>query len=269
MDTKRNLTARSRALAGASILGAVLLASCAVAPTGPRGPLLGRGFDVGTELSYATGRGDATLPAGYSTGGPADTYWTPGSVATGGIEARLSPAPYFDVGGQISLTGGGMDLRLGLPALDGRALAVNVAGGIETGRVGLFDDTRPRRSRWVRLELYPRLPTTRRAWLVFAAGFDAGTFYHEVADHPPHVYGGVYGDIQIVRPESRLESSIGAFFLAGRNPAASVIVTVDPYFVLDAGAPIAPCAGCQSQAAAYRQDWGIMIVSRFAMHVGF
>ena len=75
-----------------------------------------------------------------------------------------------------------------------------------------------------------------------------------------------YWAFQTLRRETRLETSIGAFLYP--EPRASLLITVSPYFVLDAGPPQAVCSGCQPLAS-YRQEWGFVVVTRFALHLGF
>lgn len=254
-----------------SLCALAMCGACAVTPPGPRGPLLGRGISIASDVSYAASRGQATAVPGYSTGGRTDTF-TPwgadGPLTSGGLEGRISPIRWFDVGGQVSLTGGGLDVRAGLPVLEGMPIAANVAAGFETGDVSFFNDTKLRRSRWLRLEVYPRLPVAWNAWLVLAVGYDSGNFYREVPNRPPHVYDSL-PSLRVMRRESRLETSIGAFVKSAGPRAGSILLSVNPYFVLDAGPPTGPCTNCVSDVTAYRQQWGLVVVARYAFHLGF
>lgn len=241
--------------------------ACAVTPSGPRGPLMGRGVELATALSYATTRGEATTATGSSISGPVDWFYVPG-LDGAGLEARVSPLEYVDLGGQVNLTGGGLDVRVGLPARDGLQLAANVAAGLETGAAGLVEDTKSRRSQWLRLEIYPRLISTERLWLVLALGLNHGAFYHSVPIHSSPVYLEVEG-LSLIRRETRLETSIGLFYAPGKRTGivGTMLLTINPYFVLDAKSPSGPCDGCDSGVVSYRQEWGFVVVTRFAIHL--
>jgi hypothetical protein len=253
-----------------SLLGAAaLLVGCAAAPPGPRGPLMGPGADLALDYSYAYGPGEATLDDGSWARGGADYYWSPVAIFPRRFEARISPVDWVDLGGQIGWIGGGADARIGLPAVDGRWLAFNIAAGFETGEAGPFKETKPLRSKWLRLEAYPLLPFKRQhVRLVFAAGIDFGLFHHELPDPRPEIgFNDGWGpaDVQTIRRETRLETSVGMFYAPVRF--ATVLLTISPYFVLDAGSPERNCDACT--IAGYRQDWGIVIVSRLALRRAF
>ncbi len=279
MRISRSIWLRGR-LAGAfgafsvlGVLGLFGLMGCAAAPAGPRGPLLGPGVEVATDLSYAFGHGEATLPSGSRVAGGADTFWSPVTVLPRRLEGRLSPIHWLDVGGEIGWLGGGIEVRVGRRAIEGRSLALNLAGGLETGEVGPFKDTKPTNSQWIRLEAYPAwaLPADdARTRLVLALGFNFGRFYHELS-YPRSaatVADGLSAPsaLQLIRRETRLETSIGLFRQRGRF--GSVLFTVNPYFVLKAGDPSVPCDGCDPLAA-YRERWGIVVVFRVALRHGF
>jgi hypothetical protein len=93
-------------------------------------------------------------------------------------------------------------------------------------------------------------------------GANRGTFYHEL-DDPRPVYGDGWGPwtVHALRPETRLETSLGVFFYEGRK--GSVLFTASPYFVLDAG-PIE-----KGTLATYEQSWGLVFVTRGAIHQAF
>jgi hypothetical protein len=253
-----------------AILALALAASaCAAAPPGPRGPLMGPGIELATDWSYAYGPGEATLDDGTSTRGGADYYWSDVAVFPRRLEGRLSPLKWVDVGGQIGWIGGGADARIGLPAIDGRWLAFDFAAGFETGEAGFFKETKPTRAKWLRLETYPLLPIPRQqVRLILAVGVDFGMFHHELADPRPEVEfndGLAPSHVQTIRRETRLETSIGVFYAPARF--ATVQLTVNPYFVLDAGSPERACDACA--IAGYRQQWGIVVVTRLALRRGF
>jgi hypothetical protein len=109
---------------GRGIIGLVFIAmSCAAAPPGPRGPLMGPGAEIALDYSYAYGQGAAVLEDGSRTSGRADYYWTELAVIPRRLEARVSPVAWMDVGGQIGWVDGGADLRIGLPARPGDSRA--------------------------------------------------------------------------------------------------------------------------------------------------
>ncbi|MBC8131855.1 MAG: hypothetical protein H7X95_02660 [Deltaproteobacteria bacterium] len=244
---------------------------CAAAPAGPRGPLLGPGIEAATDWSYARAAAAATLSDGLSTKGGADNYWGDLTILPRRLEGRLSPLPWFDIGGQIGWLGGGADARIGIPALPGRFLAVNLAAGIDTGDIGPTHGTKPTRSRWVRLETYPALPFLDFNFrLVVAAGIHAGRFFHQLPDPRPQASfndGFAPGAINIIRNETRLETSVGAFLFP--RPEASFLFTISPYFVLDADAPGPGCVDCSAPVVDYRQSWGLVVVTRYAFRHGF
>jgi hypothetical protein len=263
----REGTARVRRLM--SILVTVLaVEGCASAPPGPRGPLMGPGIEVATDWSYAYGPGEATVADGSTSKGGADYYWSSFAIFPRRLEARLSPIKWVDIGGQIGWLGGGADIRVGLPALEGTPVAFNLAAGFETGEAGFFKETKPLRSRWLRLEAYPLVPLPgRKNRLVLAAGVNFGQFHHELPDPRPQVgFSDAWGpsDVQTIRSETRVETSIGLFLPAR---FASALITVSPYYVIDAGTPRMDCDACT--IAVYKQSWGVVLVSRFALRLGF
>lgn len=262
---------RLRPFALLAILGAALT-GCASAPPGPRGPLLGPGIEGAIDWSYANGPAEAVLPDGTIAKANADNFWSSATIFPRRLEARISPLPWVDVGGQIGWLDGGLELRVGLPALGGRFLPVNLAAGFDTGRVSPFKDMdRSLGSRWLRAEAYPLLTSGRQSLrLVLAAGLDVGRFFHEFDDPRPTTqfydnFGAPVVDLR--RRETRIETSIGVFY----QPAGftSVMFTVSPYFVVDASDLRGDCASCQANVTSYREDWGLVFVSRFAFRHGF
>jgi hypothetical protein len=253
---------------------AMVCAGCAAAPAGPRGPLLGRGIEAATDLSFTSARGDATLMEGTTTTGrAADTYVDMAPVIPRRLEARISPVSWADIGGQLGWLDGGADIRVGLPASDRWPLAVDLAAGFATGRLGPFHDTKLQRSRWLRLEVYPRLSTGE--WgtsLVLALGLNVGDFYHELPDPTPPEgthFPTVPASVNLIRQETRLEGSLGLFFLSDVDGAFSLLITASPYKVLDVGAIGPACGDCLAEIATYRESWGVVLVSRFAFRYGF
>jgi len=257
----------------AAIAGACA-AGCAAAPPGPRGPLLGPGVEAATDLSFTYGHGDATLTDGTKTSGRPDDFWGGATVLPRRLEARISPIPWADIGGQLGWLDGGADVRVGLPARDGWPVAVDLAAGFATGELGPYHDTKLQRFRWLRLEVYPRLSTGE--WgtsLVLALGLSSGDFYHQLPDSRPDPRDGTDAigpsSVNLIRRETRLETSLGLFFLPDMDGGLSMLITVSPYFVLDAGAIGTVCGGCVDEIATYRQSWGVVLVSRFALRYGF
>lgn len=274
MRTDFTCTATRTSLRLGSICALSMLLGCAAAPAGPRGPLMGPGVEIATDMSYAYGRGDLTTPDGTRATGSADDLGNPLTIFPRRLEGRVSPVEWMDVGGQLGWLDGGLDLRLGLPAQPGRFIAFALAAGYDWGSGGVVPDTDLTRSKWIRLEAYPSLDRRAgRAWLVIAAGLDSGTFYHEVADpNPPDSPEGNYRQsaFSLIRQETRLETSIGVFGTTGarKGGGGSFLFSVTPYFVLDGGPPEVTCAGCTAEASAYRQSWGIVAVARFALRYG-
>jgi hypothetical protein len=246
------------------------LGACASAPPGPRGPLLGPGLELATDYSYAYGFGSVELPDGTRSSGGADNYWSPLTIFPRRLEGRLSPIKWFDIGGQLGWLDSGADIRVGTPAAPDKAWSFNLAAGFDTGRKGLYDDTKTTRSRWLRLEAYPRLPHgDPHARLVLAAGVDFGVFLHQLDDPRPLT---TFNDsptpiaIEVVRPETRIESSIGIFVYPGE--VGSILFTISPYFTAASGAPEMNCHSCQP-IASYSEDWGIVAVLRLALRKSF
>lgn len=250
-----------------------LWAACAAAPPGPRGPLLGRGIEIAGDYSYAHGQGDAVLTDGKTSSGRADNYWGNATVLVRRLEARVSPIDWLDLGGQVGWLDGGAEVRAGLPALHGWPVPISLAAGFLTGRAGPAKDTRAQHSRWLRLEAYPHLAgPLPDVFLVLSCGLDTGDFYHEVPDPEPQ--GLAFdapvpqGQLQLLRHEQRLETSVGIFVLP-RGRVASIMLTVSPYFVLDQGMARRVCDDCMPAIASYRQGWGAVVVARFAVGRGF
>jgi len=247
----------------------VNLTGCASAPPGPRGPLLGPGIEAATDFSYAYGSGSVELPDGTRITGPGDNYWSGLTIFPRRLEGRLSPLKWFDIGGQVGWLDAGADIRVGRPAALGTNWPFNLAAGFTTGKGGPFEDTKPTRARWLRLEAYPALPSPDiHARLVLAGGVDFGVFLHEIGDpRPQTMFSDGWGPIAInvVRPETRIESSVGIFIPA---PIASFMFTVSPYVTVAAGAPEINCHACQP-VVSYREEWGLVFVSRFALRTSF
>ena len=190
MDRDQERTKRPAGLYRAVLVAGCLGAACAAAPAGPRGPLVGPGVEAAADLSYAYGHGEATLTDGTATTGGADNFWRGATVFPRRLEGRLSPLKWMDVGGQLGWIDGGADARVGLPAFDGWPVAVNLAAGFATGSLGPFKDTKAQRSRWLRLEAYPRVPLAENAFLVLALGLNTGDFYHQLPDPRPNAGDG-------------------------------------------------------------------------------
>jgi hypothetical protein len=226
---------------------------------------------VGGDYSYAYGKGEATLPDGTSSsGGGSDSYWSQVAIFPRRLELRLAPFDWMDVGGQIGWLGGGFDARVGLPATADRKLPILLAGGFDSGATGLWPDTKPTRAYWLRAEAYPLLSQNAGMRLVLAAGVDRGTFYHQLDDPTPATGGDgppAPSVVETLRRETRLETSAGVFFWPGQG--GSILFTVSPYVVLDAGPPEeAGCRNCEPFTS-YKQSWGIVAVTRLVFRKGF
>jgi hypothetical protein len=155
-------------------------------------------------------------------------------------------------------------LRLGRPAAPDVTWAFAVDAGFETGRAALLDDFRGLRSRWVRLELYPLVPlfpadSTMSMRLVIAAGVNTGTFYRAISD--PRDQPG-HSDISVLRPETRIEGSLGAVFFPPRLGEA--MLTANPYVVAHAGVPTPRCQGCDA-IASYSHAWGVVVILHLSL----
>ncbi len=252
-----------------------MIVGCAVAPAGPRGPLMGPGLEIATDFSYAYGQGDLITPDGTRASGSSDDLGSPLTVFPRRLEARVSPVESVDLGGQVGWLDGGLDLRVGLPAYPDRLIAFDLDAGYDWGSGGVVSDTSLARSRWIRLEAYPAVDRhAGRVRLVLAAGLNSGTFYHEVAfpvprDSPEGNYR--QPAYSLIRHETRLETSAGIFAATSsrKGGLASILFTVSPYFIVDAGPPQATCALCTNDVSTYRQGWGIVAVARFALRYGF
>jgi hypothetical protein len=229
---------------------------------------MGPGAEIALDYSYAYGQGAAVLDDGSRTAGRADYYWSQLAVIPRRLEARISPVAWMDVGGQIGWVDGGANVRIGLPARPGDSRAFQLAAGFDTDEAGLYKDWKAAGSKWVRLEAYPLLPLPGgKTRLVLAGGIDFGLFHHELDDPRPPEHVSDVGlnltTIRIIRRETRLETSVG-LFIPGRF--VSALITVSPYFVVDADNPdkneLYPIAS-------YRQSWGIAFVSRLALRHAF
>jgi hypothetical protein len=249
---------------------------CAAAPAGPRGPLRGPGVELAMDFANAPGTATATLADGTVARGNGDNFPTWLTFPPRRLEGRLSPVEWADVGGRIGWLEGEVDARVGLPAREDSVWAFNLAAGLSSGAPGMFVDAKGTRTRWVRLEAYPALSTKAGSTLrlVLAAGVDAGLFFHgvddprpstSIGDGPPSFDPG----LPLLRRETRLETSLG-LVLHDRG-SGSVLFTVSPYFVLDAGAPQSTCppTSCTFEVVRYQQDWGLVLVMRLALRRAF
>jgi hypothetical protein len=182
----------------------------------------------------------------------------------------VSPLPWVDVGGQVGWISGGADIRVGRPAASDRTWAFNLAAGFDTGEAGPYQPTKPTRARWLRAEAYPLLPWfDRHLRLVLAAGVDVGQFHHELPDPRPQTgFNDWIGpdDVETIRRETRLETSVGIFAYDGH--LSSALLSLSPYFVLNSGAPPSDCDGCQ-RFTSYHQEWGFVLVVRGTLRHGF
>jgi hypothetical protein len=176
-------------------------------------------------------------------------------------EARVAPLDWFDVGGDIGWTGGGADLRLGLPGNPERVWAGNIAAGLRSGELGPFKATKATRSQWLRLEAYP-LIAGRYGRLVLAGGAHWGTFYHQLntgRDPEDDGDGLTFDAVQVVRREVRIETAIG--YHQQLENVVSVMFAAEPYCVVDSGPAVeSACAGCET--ADFRQSFGVVFVLR-------
>ena len=253
------------------MLAGCLVAACAAAPAGPRGPLVGPGVEAAMDWSFAYGPGSGTVADGTPTSGGADNYWGPETIFPRRLEARLSPIKWMDLGGQIGWLDAGADVRVGLPAFNGWPLAFDLAAGFASGSPGVVHDTKGQRSRWLRLEAYPRLGgSLPDIFLVLALGLNVGDFYHQLPDPQPVATVDEIGPsiVTLLRHETRLETSVG-MFLAGRPHAGSFLLSINPYFVLHAGPPVSTCTMCAADLASYSQGWGLVVVMRYAFGFAF
>jgi hypothetical protein len=248
----------------AAIFG-LQLVGCATGSPGPRGPLLGPGVEISEDIAAGFGPSTVDLADGTHANGLADN--TTAATAVGllrGVEGRLSPIKWCDVGGRVGWIGSGLDVRLGRPAAPDVTWAFAVDAGFETGRAALMDDFKGLRSRWVRLELYPWVPlfpadSTMSLRLVIAAGVNTGTFYRALPD--PRNRPGAQ-DISVLRPETRIEGSLGAVFFPPR--LGVVMLTANPYLVAHAGTPAPRCQGCDA-IASYSHSWGVLVTLHLAL----
>jgi hypothetical protein len=183
-------------------------------------------------------------------------------------ELRVAPVSFVDVGGDIGWLDGGLDARAGIPDLDDWTFAGHLAGGLRSGRVGPFKDTKGTRSSWVRVELYPRL-LHPRGRLALAFGVHRGLFFHGIAyDDPSREQAGLGPRaLHVLRQELRLEAALG--YHLERVPSAgsglrskqTVLFALEPYIVADA-----TCANCRGTS--YHQSWGVSVVARGAVILG-
>jgi hypothetical protein len=258
------------AAAGSLVFGA---AGCVAAPPGPRGPLRGEpGAEVAIDYSFAVSSAEAELegppgaePSPIRVSGSSDHYWAPYTVFPPRAELRLAALPWFDVGGHLGWLDGGVEIRVGLPAAASRLWAVNLAGGIRSGELGPFEDTKEQRAAFARLEAYP-LVYRESGRLVLALGLDAGTFYHQInyVDERDHGDGLGFTAVEALRDELRLEGAVGYHWL---HPHASILAAVEPYVILDSGEARAPCSGCEDPRL--RQSFGVVVLARFAWFIPF
>jgi hypothetical protein len=141
-------------------------------------------------------------------------------------------------------------------------VALNLVAGFESGSAGIVNDTKVTRSRWLRVEAYPRVSRGNDSVrLVLAIGLNAGTFFHEMTDPRPTSFcvHECPPSASWFRTETRLETTAGIFFRAGQG---TFVFTASPYFVLRGGAPQGHLSDVPPS---YHHVWGIVFVGRMAV----
>lgn len=249
----------------AAIFG-LQLVGCATGSPGPRGPLLGPGIEISADLAAGSGPGAVDLADGTHASGMEshDTGQSPFLGLWRGAEGRLSPIKWCDLGGRVGSIGSGLDVRLGRPAAPDVTWAFAVDAGFETGRAALVNDFRGVRSRWARIEVYPLAQvfpadSTMSMRFVFAAGINTGTFFHALTDPRDQLY---HSNITLLRPETRVEGSLGAVLLPPR--LGEVMLTANPYLVAHAGTPAPRCQGCDA-IVGYGHSWGVVVILHLSL----
>lgn len=208
------------------------------------------------------GPGTAMLSDGTHASENADYYWSPYTLIPQHLGTVIAPVDWFDFGANLGWLGGSVDARLGWPATRDRRIALNLAAGMESGAFGPFQETKPRRARWVRLEAYPLLRQTpsSQVRLMVALGLNTGRFFHSLTDPRPSSWedGLAPDNIQLLRDETRIETAFGVHLMV--EPAAALLLGIEPYVVVRS-ANVGGCDRCDP-IASYRQAWGTTLVAR-------
>jgi hypothetical protein len=216
------------------------------------------GAQFAVDWSVAAGSAQLQRPGQPKQDSSADYYGFQFPIPPRRLEARLAPVSWADLGGDIGWIDGGVDVRFGVPAADGRRFAGNLALGLRSGQPGPFQETKGTHSFWGRLEAYPLLfeehddlgvRESHRG--VLALGVNGGVFSHQVpltgaSDDPD---GVDFDSLQVRRRELRIEAAVG-YFLKPRS-AAGVLLGLEPYWVAHADA---------IDVGTYEQSWGVVLV---------
>lgn len=259
---------------GRAALAALALAGCAVLPPPPAGPPLAPGsVAYGLTWGLAGGPAEAELVDAAGTRhelrGNGDLIG--GGLDLGGILAspRLSlgfaPRPDLALGVHAGGWDAGVRARLFLagPARAGVPLALSA--GAQVG-YRLFRDRpspgTPFEAR-VGLEAYPYMPAFGPSLL--AVDVSAGPRRHALplpsALAPPEGEGPTFGrpDLEILRPEVRVDLTLGTILYRGDRPVG--VVALAPYLVLHAGASRAACAcAAPVRLARFEQIGGVALM---------
>lgn len=241
---------------------ATALWGCLSVPAVPAGPIRAPGVRLGLAYAYAHAAAEtqATLPSGepYGFSGNSQIYraWLP--VPTR-VMLRYSPASFIDFGGDLALMDMGLQLRAG--PLDAHR---RIPWGFELEwRIGqAYRDSLPERARMyrARFEMYPRLGKLGAVdgFGVLTLGASTGTWRHYVSSpgHAGQSEGYDLPALNVLRPETRLEMSIGGHLLGGR---AAMTLAFLPWIVVDEQRALKACADCGLQYRELDVDWGFAI----------
>lgn len=247
-----------------------LSGACALVPNVPAGPIAGSARFGGTWV-YA--RAPARVRASEGTEvrfrGSGAQYGSTFPSILPRLGARFSTSDSFDFGFDLSPLELGLQLRGG-PLHASRPLPWGIELELRTGATSLFhsDVVRDQNILRVRAELYPPLPFGRAAsglplaFGVLTLAIGGGRQLVPVLPIPrDHQDSGEEGPLQsslnVLRNETRLESSVGLHWLV--KGGAFTLVT-QPWLTLQQGAARASeCDGCYLDLIDVDSHWGLSI----------
>ena len=175
---------------------------------------------------------------------------------------RQAVGSHVEASADIGWVDSGIGLRFGVPFFESTPLVL--AAGLRTGAVSVVRPDTYEGS--LSLEAYPDLSRARDGSLrlVLAVGVSSGAFWHQLwlpsqyhsdSDAPT---GAPL--LEIVRPETRLQTSLGLYF---QREHASVVVALSPWFLLSSRDPTsAICDTCDSSHVVtdFSQSWGVALI---------
>jgi hypothetical protein len=260
------------------VLAALAIAGCALTAPVPAGPVRANTVtQLQPSWALAYGRASANL-GGARVSGNGQTFGGPlpwGAPLPIRLGLRQAFGSVVEASGDLSWVDSGLELRAGSPE-GSWLIPVAISAGIRNSSIltipssnsggiaiALNQGTYERR---LRVEAYPEMSMGRlgAVRLLLSAGVSWGAFVHDLNVGPTYAAGPSItigpGGVTVVRPETRLELTVGIY---KRGTRGSATVALAPWILLDSGAPTkAECVGCAQSGSVsdFSQSWGVSLI---------